>query len=334
MLYSLRKFEGSEVAKERLRIIEFHEEYGEKATKEAFGADRKVISRWRRRLREGRGELDSLIPKSTRPCRTRRSEIPVCIVEYIRQMRQEHPGIGKEKLKVFVDQYCKEKGLTLISESSIGNVIKRNKLFYQKTGRIYHDPGHWRAGSKNTLHSKLRLKHPMKPEKFGHIVSDTVERITDRIKDYFYNAIDAKGKFALTLNYKKRTSRNMKDFYQKFQSVYPYAIESWQSDNGGENKGEFDEQLRTDGIPHYFSYPRCPKINTYIERYNRTVQEEFIDNNLDIIFDKKLFHQKLADYMIFYNAHRPHKSLGLKSPLQYIIDNGGLSHMSLTYTKG
>jgi transposase InsO family protein len=334
MLYSLRKFEGSEIAKERLRIIEFYEEYGEKATKEAFGADRKVISRWKRRLREGKGELESLMPDSTRPCRTRCSEIPVEIVEYIRQMRQEHPGMGKEKLKVFVDQYCKEKRLPQISESSIGNVIKRHKMFYRKSGRIYHDPGYWRASRKNTSHSRLRLKHPMKPEEFGHIVSDTVERITDRIKDYFYNAVDAKGKFALTLNYKKRTSRNMKDFYQRFQKVYPYVIESWQSDNGGENKGEFDEQLRKDGIPHYFSYPRCPKINTYIERYNRTVQEEFIDNNLDIIFDKKLFHQKLADYMVFYNAHRPHKSLGLKSPLQYIIDNGGLSHMSLTYTGG
>lgn len=334
MLNSLSKFEGSEIASERLRIIKFYEEYGEAATKEAFGADRKVISRWKRRLQENRGELSSLIPQSTRPHRTRRSEIPVDIVEYIRQMRQEHPRMGKEKLKTFVDDYCKNKGLTPISESSIGNIIKRYKLFYQKTGRIYHDPAHWRARSKNTPHSKLRLKHPMKPEEFGHIVSDTVERITDRIKDYFYSAIDAKGKFALTLNYKKRISRNMKDFYKRFQSVYPYAIESWQSDNGGENKGEFDEQLRKDGILHYFSYPRCPKINTYIERYNRTVQEEFIDNNLDIICDKKLFHQKLADYVIFYNAQRPHKSLGLKSPLQYIIDNGGLSHLSLTYTSG
>ncbi|RJR20793.1 MAG: hypothetical protein C4581_02935 [Nitrospiraceae bacterium] len=72
--------------------------------------------------------------------------------------------MGKEKLKIFVDDYCKNKGLTPISESSIGNIIKRYKLFYQKTGRIYHDPAHWRARSKNTPHSKLRLKHPMKPE--------------------------------------------------------------------------------------------------------------------------------------------------------------------------
>lgn len=126
----------------------------------------------------------------------------------------------------------------------------------------------------------------------------------------------------------------MKDFYHyhRFKSVYPLRIKSWQSDNSSENLGEFDEQLKKDGIPHFFSYPRCPKINTYVERYNRTIQEEFIDPNLGIIYDKPLFHQRLADYLIFYNTQRPHKSLGLKSPIEYLIENGGMSQKSLTYT--
>lgn len=124
----------------------------------------------------------------------------------------------------------------------------------------------------------------------------------------------------------------MKDFYQRFSDVYPLTIKSWQSDNGGENLGEFDEQLKKDSILHYFSYPRCPKINTYIERYNRTIQEEFIDNNLDIIHDKQLFYKRLAEYLIFYNTQKPHKSLGLKSPIEYLIENGIMSQMCLTYT--
>ncbi|MEW6686868.1 MAG: integrase core domain-containing protein [Candidatus Edwardsbacteria bacterium] len=127
-------------------------------------------------------------------------------------------------------------------------------------------------------------------------------------------------------------SRNNKDFYQRFKSVYPGVIKFWQSDNGAENLGEFDEQLRKDNIPHLFSYLRCPKTNTHIERYNRTLQEEFIDCNLDIIHDKLLFNQKLADYLIFYHTERPHQSLNFKSPLQYLVDNGYMSQMSLTRT--
>ncbi len=62
-----------------------------------------------------------------------------------------------------------------------------------------------------------------------------------------------------------------------------------------------------------------------------TIQEEFIEANLDVIYDKPLFNQRLAEYLIFYNTQRPHKSLGLKSPLEYLIENGGMSQMYVTY---
>jgi len=285
-----------------------------------------------KRLKEGEGSLTALIPHSTRLHRVRHSNVSQQIIDFIKEMRQKYPRLGKEKIKPLLDKYCQGKGMKSISESTVGNIIKRYKFFFQKTGRIYHDPNSKWAQNSVKRTKRLKIKHPLKPKSFGHIVSDTVERVTDGVKDYFYNDIDAKLKFALTLNYKRLTSKNMKDFYQRFKSVYPYIVKSWQTNNGSENLGEFDEQLKRDGIPHYFSYPRCPKINTYIERYNRTVQEEFINNNLDVIYDKPLFNQRLADYMIFYNTQRPHKSLGLKSPMDYLIENGGMSQMSLTYT--
>ena len=146
------------------------------------------------------------------------------------------------------------------------------------------------------------------------------------------SAIDAKMKFALTLNYKNITSVNMLDFYHRFKSVYPGVIRVWQSDNGSENLGVFDLQLEKDGIPHLFIYPRCPQIDTFIERYNRTVQEEFIDYNLDTIHDKVIFNQKLSQWNIYYNTKRRHHSLELQSPLGYFVAKGGMSQMSLTYT--
>jgi putative transposase len=94
----------------------------------------------------------------------------------------------------------------------------------------------------------------------------------------------------------------MKDFYYRFKRVYPGVIKSWQSDNGSEDLGEFDEQLKRDHTPLFFSYPHYPKVNTYIEWYNRTIQEEFIDNHLDIIHDKELFHKERSGYLIFYNT--------------------------------
>lgn len=332
MLTNLRHFDKSEVAQERMKIINFYQEHGGKATKEAFGADRKVISQWRKRLREGKGSLASLIPKSTRPRQVRRSTISAEIIDFIENLRKKRPRIGKEKIKPLLDKYCQKEGIETVSESTIGNIIRRRNFFFQKESRVYHNPNHKWAQKKAKKKRKLRTKHPIRPQHFGHIVADTVQRVNDGIKDYLYSAIDAKLKFALTIPYKRLTSRNMVDFYERFKSVYPWKIFSWQCDNGAENLGEFEKRLKPDGIIQIFSYPRCPKINTFIERYNRTVQEEFVDYHLDIIHNKKLFCQELADYLIFYNTERPHKSLDLKSPMEYLVEKGLMSQKSLTYT--
>lgn len=332
MLYSLRKFDKNEIAQQRMKIINFYNQYGEKAVKEAFGADRFVISRWKKRLQKLGGRLISLVPYTTRPRTVRVPQTHVKIVEFIKKQREDHPRIGKDKIKPDLDVYCDKLGIKTVSVSTIGNIIKRHHFFFQKAGKVYHNPNSKWAQNKAKRKKRLRIRHSPKPEHYGHILSDTVERITDGIKDYFISAIDAKMKFALTLNYKRNTSANMKDFYQRFKSVYPGIIKVWQSDNGSENLGVFDQQLEADGIPHLFIYPRCPKIDTFIERYNRTVQEEFIDYHEDIIHDKKLFSQRLVDWNIYYNSKRRHHSLNLTSPLQYLVDNGGMLHKSLTYT--
>lgn len=332
MLPSLRRFSTSEVAQERLKMIKFYEAYGEKATKQAFGADRKVISRWRKRLNENGGKLSSLVPDSTRPKKVRTPQTRPEVVKFIKEQREKHYRLGKEKLKVMLDKYCQEKDLPTVSTSTIGNIIKRNNFFFQKQERIYHNPASAWAQKRNKKTKRLRVKHAPKPANFGYIVSDSVERITDGVKDYFISAVDAKMKFALTINYKRLTSANMKDFYLRFKGVYPGEIIAWQTDNGSENLGEFDQQLAKDNIPHFFIYPRCPQIDTFIERYNRTIQEEFIDPNLDTIHDKGVFWQRLNEYLIYYNTERPHHSLGLKTPLEYYKQEGGMSQKSLTYT--
>ena len=99
MLHSLKDFDESKIAEKRIKIIKFYEEYGEKAAKEAFGADRKVISKWRKKLKKGGGELFALIPESTRPHKIRTLETPREVICFIRDMRVKHPRLGKGKDK-------------------------------------------------------------------------------------------------------------------------------------------------------------------------------------------------------------------------------------------
>jgi len=276
----------------------------------------------------------ALIPKSTKPFQTRRPMTNSKIIEWIRKEREDHPVIGKEKLKPDLDLYCRLIGIPSVSVSTIGNIIKRHHFFYQKPNyRIYHNPNSAWAKKAVRKKKRLRIKHSPCPTEYGHILSDTVEKIIEGVRRYFMSAIDAKLKFALTLEYPRITAGNMKDFYRRFKEVYPGIIRIWQSDNGSENLGEFDLELEKDKIPHLFIYPNCPQIDTFIERYNRTIQEEYLDYHLDELIDINQGNKLLTDWNLYYNTKRRHHSLGLKSPLNYLIDNGGMSQMSLTYTQ-
>ncbi|NJL96972.1 transposase, partial [Candidatus Gracilibacteria bacterium] len=68
--------------------------------------------------------------------------------------------------------------------------------------------------------------------------------------------------------------------------------------------------------------------------FNGSVQYEFIYHNLDTLFLKDLtnFNRKLMQHLVWYNTKRPHLSLDLKSPLQYVLDNDQNSRMWWTST--
>ncbi|MBI5153430.1 MAG: DDE-type integrase/transposase/recombinase [Parcubacteria group bacterium] len=57
--------------------------------------------------------------------------------------------------------------------------------------------------------------------------------------------------------------------------VFPFPITFVLTDNGSEFKKHFDIALRELHLTHYHTYPRTPKMNAHIERFNRTIQEEF-----------------------------------------------------------
>lgn len=330
MLSSLRRFSEDEVAQERLRIITFYEQFGEHATKEAFGCGRKTIWVWKKRLEQGKNQLGTLVPTSTKPKTVRRMMTHPEVVGFIKKMRKDHPRLGKEKIKPLLDLFCKQKHLPVIEVSTIGKVIKRNKFFFQKQGRVYHNPDY--NYKKRKRKERIRVKYAPKPQELGYIQMDTVLRFIDGIRYYFYSAIDVKGKFAFSLCYKDLNSKNTVDFFKKFEYVCPFKITIVQTDNGLEFLGEFEECLREKDISHVFIYPRCCRVNGVVERYQRSLQEEFVDNNLDIIHNPTLLNQNLLEYLLFYNTERIHESIGKKTPIDYLIFTGEMSKMSVTYT--
>ncbi|MDR3256108.1 MAG: integrase core domain-containing protein [Endomicrobium sp.] len=182
------------------------------------------------------------------------------------------------------------------------------------------------------------VRYSPKEKEAGYVISDTVVVKEGGVTRYFYNAIDVKTRFAFNLYYRELTSANNRHFYEQFKvcirytntalcannrhfyeqfkEVYPFKIRKWQMDNGQENLKEFSNRLKEDKVRQLFSYPGCPKINAYVERYNRTLREEFINNNGALIENEEEFNGLLVDYLVYYNSKRPHLSLNLKTPFR------------------
>lgn len=330
----LLKFSKNDVAEFRLQVINFHKNNGTKKTKEAYGTPKSTIYRWKKELEKNEGKLTALIPKSTAPKKRREMIVDYRIVDWIKAERKEHL-IGKEKLKPLLDEYCKEIGIRPPSESLIGKIIKRKNILRKKNGRTYHN-----ANSKyhdRKPEYKTKIKKCPKPEELGHLGIDTITEFNLGKKRYIFNAIDIKLKFEFSYPYKSLNSKNGKDFLCKLEQIYPIknGIRIVQTDNGLEFMGEFDRYLKEKEIEHHFIYPRCPKINGHIERSNRSLKEEFVNQHVDLLFsDIELFKYKLMNHLIWYNTKRIHQSLGNITPIDYLLKNMPESHMYVTRTFG
>jgi hypothetical protein len=333
MVPSLRKFSADEVAQERLKIIQFYDTHGEAETLTYFHVNRKTIHVWKRKLAQVQGQLAALVAHSTRPKHVRRMTTDPRLITFIRDMREAHPHLGKEKIKPLLDAHCRRLGIASLAVSTIGKVIRRNHLFPKPT-KVYHNPNsQWARPKTKQPMPRHRVRYAPKPAELGYLQLDTVERVLDGLKVYVYSGVDVKGKFAFSLPYREKTSANTVDFWTKFCQVYPLAIRRVQTDNGSEFLGAFEAHLKQTQTPHSFTYPRCPKVNGCIERYQRTLSEEFLQVHEFAIRQPREFYLQLADYLVFYNCERAHQALALQTPMAYLLAQGALSKMSVTSTE-
>jgi len=318
-IQSLTRFNQSDVAQVRHDIIEFSRKHGIQATIDAYGLSRRTLFRWRKCLKDSRGRLETLLPASTKPHSTRKMLTHPKISTFIKEQRETISHLGKEKIKPLLDEYCKENGLETISISTIGKVIKRHQLF-PKNKRVYHNPESGFA--KRTIRYKTKVKRSPKVQDAGYIEIDTITRFIQGIKLYVFNAVDIKLKFQFSYGYSTLTSTHGRDFFKRLELVYPIenGIKTVQTDNGLEYLGDFNSYVEEKNIPHLFIYPLCPKINAFIERANRTLQEEFMEQ---YIYTKwrgvVAFNRDLMEYLIWYNTKRVHKGLNNQTPMHYLL---------------
>ncbi len=309
----------------RLKIIEFYDKYGAAATKQAFSKSRSTIYLWKQKLKASGGKLSELASGSKAPIHKRKRVVHHYIEEFIISYRTNHPGVDKTTITPVLKEACERADIKPPSESTVGRIIHdlKEKGRLPKVTRVSLDgrTGKLRAWAPRHPTKKARRKgfYPAKP---GDLVEiDTVDIFVDGLKRYLLTAIDLPTRFAFAYVYKSSSSACARDFLMKLKHVSPFNITRIQTDNGHEFLKHFAQACREQRLVHFFNYPRHPQSNGHLERFNRTIQEQFAYWNTDSIDEPDVFNRLLMKYLLWYNIEKPHRAIGKIPPLRYYVDN-------------
>lgn len=308
-------FGSNEKAQFRYHCINFYHKYGWLALHDAFPqVSRASLYRWKQRYLSSGKKLNSLVPESTRPKHIRQMSVPARVLGFIKSLREQYPHISKYKLKPFLDEFCVAQGIETYSVSWIGKVLERYQLFFGKRQRLIKRRRNSRRG--------YTIKRTPNPDTvdLGYLQVDGITVYWGGRKLLFLTAIELKTRSAWAKLVSHFSSYQAREFVKGIIDQVPYAIHTIHTDNGSEFHALFDETISQLQLLHLWSPARTPKVHAHIERFNGTIQREFIDYHVDdAVMHTDMFRTQLADWMSWYNTKRPHHALNLMSPYQYLI---------------
>ena len=314
--YLKYKYMVSEKALKKMRILVFWEKHGLEATMEAFQVKRRCLFNWKKQFKDGSNKIEALNDESRAPQKKRIRHWNEKIIAEIKRLRWEHPNLGKDKVHPELKIFCQQNKLQCPTISTIGRIIKDSgglRMFPQKVS-------HFGKIGKIKRVKKLRKPKDFKANYPGHIVAlDSIEKRIERNKRYIITFEDIYTRFTFAWSTKSHASQAAKEFFELCLKVFPFPIKFVLTDNGSEFAKEFSEALKQLHLTHYHTYPRTPKMNAHLERFNRTIQDEFVDFHMSDLLVPQIFNNKVIEYLIWYNTRRVHHAFKNKlSPIQFI----------------
>lgn len=294
----------TERAKFKIKVLDWCRDHDSNLSLTArhFGLGRATVQRWLRQLKYS-GPI-GLNEKSRRPKRTRIPTISSNTVLRIIQLRKTYPAWSKYKIGVLL----KEEGVE-VSNSTIGRVLKRRGLINKKVSI---------KRRKAALSPKARFPRGLSISEAGDMIQMDTKYIMlpGGRKYYQFTAIDVLTKKRVLRVCPSQSSRNGAKFLEECILSYPFMIKRIQTDNGAPFMKEFDKLCKEKNIPHYWTHPRSPKENTYVEISHGADEREFYQQgNISSILTT--MQKRIREWEDIWNNVRPHQALRYLTPNQY-----------------
>jgi putative transposase len=306
----------SPAARRRLHWLDYYRAHGSNAslTCRHFDIARPTFYRWKRRFDPK--SLASLEDRPSKPKHVRRHTWSLELVKRVRELREEYPCWGKDKLVVLLHREERWKA-ERVSTSMVGRI-----LAYLKRTRQLIEPKRYAISIRKRRHKRLyairkpkdySVKHP------GDLVEvDTLDvRPTPNVVRKQFTARDLVSRWDVLDIRSTASAKLAAEFIEALLERMPFKVRAIQVDNGSEYMAEFEESCQAKGIRLFVLPPRSPKLNGHVERAQRTHTEEHWElSTCDT--EVEPMRQDLRGWEETYNTIRPHQALGYKTPLEYV----------------
>ena len=307
----------------RLEWIIFYFTVGKKHamnTARHFGINSKTLHKYLGRFDET--DLKTLEERSRAPLHVRQPTITRTEEDRITELRNQTKRIrGKKKLQ----RYYQNKYQVKISTHKIQQTINKFDLYPDKVDRQLQIR---KQNRQKKNQSKVRMHQFNKEKELGFLWH------TDSIIVNWYGqrrviitALEEQTKIAFAHVYTSGSSRSATDFLKRLLYLGNNQVTNIHHDNGSEFAGEFEKSCRLLNIQQIYSRVRRPKDNAALERFNRTIQEEWLAVSKVGLDEPGEANRDLTEWLVEYNFQRPHQSLAYQTPVEYATLNYPLSPM-------
>ncbi len=296
-------YSPSREAKQRLRWIDYHQRVKNVSLVcRHFGIQRSLFYKWYHRYRQL--GLRGLEDRSRKPLTFRQSQIPLGYIDQVKKLRKQYPYYSKYKLAVIL----KRDFSVELSESSVGRIIKKYDLFFRSP---------YKSKKERAKYRRERLPKEFKLAKPGDLIqADTKHIPFFGSKMYFYVIKDCLTKMvSIKASYSISSKQSMLAFRESRRHI-PYPIINIHTDNGSENLKYLEQYCKDEQIKHYFSRPKTPKDDAFVENMIGTLEREFIQQG-KLAFGIKEQQELIDQYLDEYHRFRPHQALGYLTPYEY-----------------
>jgi putative transposase len=315
----------SREAMQRLKWIEHFETRGQNVslTCRHFDISRPTFYRWHKRYDPK--NLRALEDRKCMPKRWRQPTWSPELARAVRELREQYPSWGKDKLAVLLHRKKIE-----ISTSMVGRILKRLK----HTGELVEAPRFGISVRKRRLKRTYAIRKPKEyqaTEPGDKVEVDTLDvGLLPGVRRKQFTARDVVSRYDVVGICGSATAKTAAEFLDEIIERMPFEVKAIQIDNGSEYMAEFEQACQARGLKLFVLPPRSPKLNGHVERAQRTHTEEHWELSTGDT-DLESMRRELLAWEKVYNTIRPHQSLGYLTPEEY-VDNWKVEQASKQQT--